>query len=171
MNFPRPHLKNWRAGLRTKLCRVPEPFFVSPHISAWRLHETVLSRAPWALSRQWSWENPLLSLHMCHAFPFISASLFHLLVSQSFAFSSWVELSSSVQSLLCSCQDQPCAVCCPGQSRTAEGADRPVLRGGPEGNLRNSRDDMVKTISHPAGGRLQNHFYSVSSSASQHCLE
>lgn len=173
MNFPQPHLENWRAGLRTKLCRVPEPFLcLSTHLSV----ETAWNSAqPGPLSPGEAVElgEPSSLFTRVPFFPFYLS----------------VSLSSSGQSIICLFLlgrtqqfSSICACCAPAKTSPVLCAtqDRVGLLKGltglcwevdPEGNLRNSRDDMVKTISHPAVGRLQNHFYSVSSSASQHHLE
>ena len=123
VNFPQPHLKNWRVGIRTKLCWVPEPFLCLTT----RLFSTPLSvetawkqcRRPGPLSPgqavELSAESPLLSLHACHSFPFISASLFHLWSVNHLPFSpGWNLVVQFNHCLLWPCQDQPYAVRYPG---------------------------------------------------------
>lgn len=85
-------------------------FFMSPHISAWRLHETV--QKPGSLSPGQAVElgEPSSLFTRVPFFPFyLSISLSSS--GQSFACSSWVELSSSVQSVFAVLLPRP-ALCC-----------------------------------------------------------
>lgn len=168
MNFPQPHLKNWRVGIRTKLCRVPEPFLCL----STRLFSTPLSvEAAWKQCRRRGPLSPGQAVELGEP-----SSLFTRVPFFPFYLS--ISLSSSGQSiiclfLLCGTRKLTSITVCCGPAKTSpmlcatqdrvgplKGLTALLWEVGREGSLRNSRDSAVKTIGDPAVGRLQSRFYS-----------